>query len=112
MVDREQFAWSILATDCDFGPDGGFYLSDWVNGWGKTGKGRIYKIADPNRLQDAKVAEVKRLLAEGMKKQSVEELAGLLEHADQRVRQEAQFEIERRFQLAILANNPPKQLEV
>src|SRR5207244_2342695 len=24
LVDRKQFVWSVLATDCAFGPDGGF----------------------------------------------------------------------------------------
>src|SRR5207248_4998305 len=64
---------------------------DWVEGWSLTGKGRIYKVSDPARRQDPKVAEVKRLLAEGMAKRPEQELARLLGHADQRVRQEAQF---------------------
>jgi quinoprotein glucose dehydrogenase len=91
LVGREQFVWSVLVTDCDFGPDGGFYVLDWVEGWGLTGKGRIYKVLDPARAKDPKVAEVKRLLAEGMAKRPEDELARLLGHADQRVRQEAQF---------------------
>ncbi len=91
MVDRDQFAWGVLATDCDFGPDGGFYISDWVDGWGLTGKGRIYKLADPDRRNDPTVAEVKRLLAEGFAKRPTEELVKLLSHADMRARQEAQL---------------------
>src|SRR5262245_54136770 len=73
LVGREQFVWSVLATDCDFGPDGGFYLSDWVAGWGKPNKGRIYKVSDPERAKDPRVAEVKKLLAEGMTKRPPEE---------------------------------------
>src|SRR5262245_53947884 len=65
VVGREQFVWSVLATDCDFGPDGGFYLSDWVDGWGLTGKGRIYKVSAPDRAKDPAVLEVKKLLADG-----------------------------------------------
>ncbi len=91
MAMPERFAWSTLATDCDFGPDGGFYLSDWVNGWDKTGKGRIYKIADSAKAKDPAVQEVKKLLAEGMAGRSPEELYKLLDHADTRVRMEAQF---------------------
>src|SRR5206468_5851514 len=86
LAGRENFVWSVLATDCDFGPDGGFYLSDWVEGWGLTGKGRIYKVADPKRAKDAAVLEVKKLLAEGMTGRAKEELYGLLQHADMRVR--------------------------
>ena len=52
VVDAHEFVWAILATDCDFGPDGGFYVSDWVEGWGLTGKGRIYRFADPEAAKD------------------------------------------------------------
>lgn len=88
---REPFVWSVLATDCDFGPDGGFYISDWVEGWGLPNKGRIWKILDPSRKGDPAVAQVKQLLAEGFAKRGAAELAKLLNHADMRVRQEAQF---------------------
>jgi quinoprotein glucose dehydrogenase len=91
MVDQHVFAWSILATDCDFGPDGGLYVSDWVQGWEGTGKGRIYRVADPEKRKSASVQEVKKLLAEGFDHRPVAELAKLLEHPDMRVRQEAQF---------------------
>ena len=88
--ESEQFLWGMLATDVDFGPDGALYVSDWVEGWNLTGKGRIYKLSDPS--VDRKAAdEVKRLLAEGFEKRSIDELTRLLAHADQRVRQEAQF---------------------
>jgi quinoprotein glucose dehydrogenase len=91
MTDRHQFVWSVLATDCQFGPDGGFYVSDWVDGWECSGKGRIYRIADPERRKSAAVREVKQLLAEGFDQRPTAELVKLLEHADMRVRQEAQF---------------------
>jgi quinoprotein glucose dehydrogenase len=91
MVDAHEFIWSILATDCDFGPDGGFYVSDWVEGWDLTGKGRIYRFADADAAKKPAVAEVKKLLAEGFDRRSVAGLAKLLEHPDLRVRQEAQF---------------------
>src|SRR5204863_4553707 len=42
-VDSDKFCWGILATDCEFGPDGGLYVSDWTEGWGKPNKGRIYR---------------------------------------------------------------------
>jgi quinoprotein glucose dehydrogenase len=89
----EHFVWSVLATDCDFGPDGAFYVSDWVNGWEKTGKGRIYKIGDAERAKDPALLRVKQLLAEGMAQRPQEELVALLEHADMRIRLEAQFEL-------------------
>jgi quinoprotein glucose dehydrogenase len=91
LVDQHEFIWGILATDCQFGPDGGFYISDWVHGWELTGKGRIYRFTDPEQAKCAAVKEVKKLLAEGFDKRPLKELAKLLEHPDMRVRQEAQF---------------------
>ncbi len=91
LVDSEEFLWSVLATDVDFGPDGSMYVTDWTNGWDKPGKGRIWKVTadetDPN------VAETKTLIGEGMDKRGVAELAKLLGHVDQRVRLEAQYEL-------------------
>ena len=89
LTNKQQFVWSVLATDCDFGPDGAFYLSDWVDGWGMPFKGRIYKIHDGSN--NAVSAEVKKLLAQGFNGYSDSELGILLEHPDMRVRQEAQF---------------------
>jgi quinoprotein glucose dehydrogenase len=93
VVDSKQFVWSVLATDADFGPDGALYFSDWVEGWDKPNKGRLYRVIDTSRRGDAKVLEVKTMLAEGMSKRSNDELARLLAHADMRIRQEAQFEL-------------------
>ena len=70
LVDSQQFVWCMLATDVDFGPDGALYFSDWVEGWDKPNKGRIYRVLDPARRDDPAVREVKRWLAEGMEKRS------------------------------------------
>jgi len=91
LVDSKQFVWNVLATDCEFGPDGGLYVSDWVQGWGKPNKGRVYRIGDPGYAQNALVQEVKKLLPEDFSKKTTAELAKLISHADKRVRQRAQF---------------------
>ncbi|MDB5384940.1 MAG: heme-binding protein, partial [Planctomycetaceae bacterium] len=91
VVDSHEFLWQILATDVDFGFDGGMFVSDWVDGWNGAGKGRIYRFENTEKAKDPRIAEVKRLMAEGFVKRSPEELAKLLGHADSRVRQEAQF---------------------
>ena len=93
LVNPRQFVWSVLATDADFGPDGALYVSDWVEGWEMTRKGRIYRVVDPSRRLDPRVREVKTLLAQGVTSRPAEALAGLLTHADMRIRQEAQFEL-------------------
>ncbi|WP_435019362.1 PVC-type heme-binding CxxCH protein [Tundrisphaera sp. TA3] len=91
LVDSEQFIWSVLATDVDFGPDGSVYLTDWINGWNKPNKGRIWKISAKDA--DPAAAEVKALMAEGMTARPPADVIKLLGHADQRIRQEAQFEL-------------------
>ena len=88
---REKFLWNLLPTHCAFGPDGALYVSDWVEGWGQSEKGRIYRVSDPAQVGSAKLADVKRLLAEGMEKRTIVELGKLLGHSDERVRQAAQF---------------------
>ncbi|WP_165248823.1 PVC-type heme-binding CxxCH protein [Paludisphaera soli] len=100
LVEPKQFLWGLQATDCDFAPDGALYVSDWVKGWGKTGKGRIWRVSDPAAAEDPRVAEVKRLLAEGFDGRPNEELGRLLAHADRRVRQEAQFALVDRVKTA------------
>jgi quinoprotein glucose dehydrogenase len=87
------FATNLLPTDCEFGPDGAFYVLDWTDGWSRPGKGRIFRVTDPAAMKNPAVAEAKKLLAEGFEKKSVEELAKLLGHPHQQVRQEAQFEL-------------------
>lgn len=91
LVDAEESIWNVLATDLDFGPDGALYLSDWVNGWNGEGKGRIYRMAATDATIAAQAKEVQALLAAGFGARSEDELVRLLEHADRRVRQEAQF---------------------
>jgi len=91
MNESKQFFWNVQATDICFAPDGSILSSVWVGGIGKGGKGRIYKIRDPKFEKDPVVLEVKKLLGEGFEQRPVDELAKLLGHKDQRVRQEAQF---------------------
>ncbi len=92
---REKFVWESLPTDVAFGLDGGIYFLDWVQGWGMTGKGRIYRVFHPETDQQI-IAETKRLLIGGMKDRSNRELERLLAHPDMRVRQESQFELVKR----------------
>jgi quinoprotein glucose dehydrogenase len=110
MIDRSEFVWDVLVTDGDFGYDGCFYLTDWVNGWNKTGKGRIYRVYDPEAIKSPAVAETKKLMAGGFSKRSNEELGQLLANPDMRLRQEAQFALVDREGKAfrILADNAAK----
>jgi quinoprotein glucose dehydrogenase len=92
----DSIIWNVLATDADFGVDGGLYLTDWVEGWAVTGKGRIYRVLEDEVSNPDLVEQTKTLLADGMGEHSSRALAKLLEHPDMRVRQEAQFELVKR----------------
>lgn len=107
----KNFIWDTLATDIVFGPAGGAYVSDWVEGWHVTGVGRIYHVFDPEAMKDPAVKEVKELLAAGFEKREPAELVKLLAHRDQRVRQEAQFELADRGAVAWLLNQTPARNE-
>ncbi len=87
----QPFVWKVLVTDCDFGPDGALYFTDWVHGWEKTGKGRIYRAFDPGERASPLVRETRELLAAGVERLPLDDLRELLGHPDQRVRQEAHF---------------------
>ncbi len=92
-VKSEPFIKNMVPTDCEFGPDGAFYFSDWVGGWNPPGKGRIYKVTDSEGMKNPAVAEAQKLLAAGFDKLKAEELAKLLGHPHQQVRLEAQWEL-------------------
>ena len=103
VVKPEKFVQGMVPTDCEFGPDGAFYWSDWVGGWNPPNKGRIFKLTDPVAMKNPAVAEAERLIAEGFAKKSAGELEKLLEHPHQQVRQEAQFELVNQKSVARLA---------
>jgi len=111
LVDSEKPIWKILATDMQFGPDGYLYVSDWVHGWSGVNKGRIYRLFDPKTHSSAETTEVKNLLGGKIARSKNDQLKSLLAHKDQRVRQEAQFELVRRGQFQILADVARNGLE-
>ncbi len=87
--DVQRFVWNVCATDCTFGWDGAFYILDWVEGWEKPGRGRIYRVAVPGRLQDPALRRTAQLVSEGFDARPVSELVELLAYPDQRIRIEA-----------------------
>lgn len=83
--------WSVLCTDVDFAPDGSLLLSDWVDGWNKTGKGRIYRVRTAAMADDLQLRTLARLLASDFGSRTPAQLQVLLGHQDRRVRQQAEF---------------------
>jgi quinoprotein glucose dehydrogenase len=87
------FIDNVQATDVDFGPDSRMYFSEWGEGWEGTGRGRIFQLehAAARAEQAKQIAEVQRLLKEGFRQRSTDELVSLLGHKDQRIRLRAQW---------------------
>ncbi len=94
--DVHPFVSGLLCTDVDFGWDGRMYVSDWVEGWECTETGRIFALHDPQHSSDPRIDEAGRIIREGLDHRASDELAGLLGHADQRIRLQAQFALARR----------------
>ncbi len=90
IADRSRFAWGVLATDVEFGPDGALYLLDWVSGWTQTGQGRIYRVIQA-AASAGQAAATRALIGGKMSERPEAALVTLLGHADTRVRLEAQF---------------------
>jgi quinoprotein glucose dehydrogenase len=91
LVRHERPIWGVLCTDVEFGPDGALYVLDWVDGWNKTGKGRIYRVEPPGLRNDLQARGVAQLLAADFADRSDAQLQALLAHQDRRVRQKAEF---------------------
>jgi putative membrane-bound dehydrogenase-like protein len=89
-VDAHTVLAGPFATGLSFGADGALYAADWGdNEWLPHQKGRVLRLDDPAMAGDAVRAGTRRLLEQGMGGRDAAELAGLLAHADQRVRQQA-----------------------
>ncbi|QDT10453.1 PVC-type heme-binding CxxCH protein [Planctomycetes bacterium K23_9] len=99
----DQPIWTCLATDLAFGPDGALYVSDWVDGWEGLGKGRIYRLTDPEHINSDIVRDVQERLQCDWDARSNESLLGDLQHADRRVRLEAQWQLAKRDEIDALA---------
>ncbi len=89
------FMDNVQATDVAFGPDSRFYVSAWDEGWERSDQGRIYRLSHEaaRTAQAVQIAEVQKILGEGFKQRTPDELVKLLAHGDQRVRLGAQWEL-------------------
>ena len=88
--------WDLSPVDVVFPPFGGVVVADWVQGWDKTGQGRLWHLKPPGLEKDAAVAEVRALLAGGFRGRPLAGCVEFLGHRDQRVRSAAQRECVRR----------------
>jgi quinoprotein glucose dehydrogenase len=88
----------LMATDVDFDYAGKMVISEFGRlEWdGSNSIGRIYKVFDPQTIKDPAVAQTQALFKAGFRQRSADELAKLLSHVDNRVRQRAQFALAER----------------
>ena len=93
LIDPELFVWNCLPTDVQFGTDGAMYITDWVEGWNGTGKGRIFRITHEKGSESKGAQEVQEIMAQGLGEATSKQLARLLAHPDRRLRREAQFQL-------------------
>lgn len=99
--DTKKIAGGILPTGLDFGPDGGLYAADWIEGWGTGPFGRIWKLDEKSDAAQPGRIETKNLLAADFSKMKPAKLAPLLANADMRVRLKAQFELAKRGEKSV-----------
>lgn len=104
MVDDHRIGQGIPLVGINFGPDGALYGVDWGGGYPLTGTGAVWKIDDPAFAESPQRVEVARLLRKGLSDSDDAGLLTLLDHADQRIRLEAQFELVRRKRTEALQN--------
>jgi quinoprotein glucose dehydrogenase len=97
----ERFAWNILATDLEFGNDGSLYISDWINGWTGTGKGRIWKVESSSHAQNRSDANQEAMKIRSYAALHPAKLGNLLGHRNRKVRYRAQFELANRDKAGI-----------
>ena len=101
LEERGAFLKGVVPTDVTFGPDGKFYVLDWVSGWPKSNKGRVYALWEPKHQASDIVKETQRIIADGMTERETAELGKLLSHPNWNVRLEAQLELANRGQDSI-----------
>lgn len=95
LTEKGEYYRGTTVTDIMWGPDSRLYLSDWGEGWGPNDKGNMFTITNEvvhgDQRGATEIARVNELLASGFAERETDDLVGLMGHADQRVRQGAQF---------------------
>ncbi len=102
-VDDHKVITPVRATDVDFGYDCALYFSEFGNlEWdGSNNAGRIIRVTPPEARENPTARQVAALFKDGFQQRSVDELIGLLGHADMRVRLRAQFALAERGESVI-----------
>ena len=81
----------LAASDVELGYDGNLYFADYGGGWSANRNGTVQVLRPTDVDARTNGAETARMFEKGFSHRSIAELESLLDSADQRVRQEAQF---------------------
>jgi quinoprotein glucose dehydrogenase len=90
VVDEHRFAWSVMATDIDFGWDGRM-MATVFDQFGDARK--LSRLSHPESLADPRLAALSGIVQQPMAEKTSETLFELLGFPDQRVRLRAQYEL-------------------
>lgn len=96
MIDAQILHQGIMGIGMAWHPDGSLFMVDWIGGYPLDGLGAIWRVDAPMGAANPARQKTHRLLRTGFDKSSEAELVGWLNEPDQRVRQEAQFELVKR----------------
>ena len=103
MINDHIIGNGIPLVGLNWGPDGGLYGTDWGGGYPLNDEGGVWKIDVPEYANSKERKETAKLIREGMGDREDSQLIALCDHADQRVRLAAQFELVKLNQQELLA---------
>ncbi|MEO7413349.1 MAG: PVC-type heme-binding CxxCH protein [Opitutaceae bacterium] len=104
MTDARLLNDGVMGIGMSWAPDGSLFIADWIGGYPLDGLGAIWRVDARGSAANPARQETQRLLAGGFAKTADPELAVLLGHKDQRVRQGAQHELAKRDRKDVLLN--------
>lgn len=102
MINDHVIGNGVPLVGLNWGPDGGLYGTDWGGGYTLNDEGGVWKIDVPEYAGSKERKETATLIGEGMSGRDAQQLLTLCDHADQRVRLAAQFELVKRKEKSLL----------
>jgi quinoprotein glucose dehydrogenase len=86
----------LMGTGMSWHPDGSLFMTDWAKGYPLDGRGNVFRVDSIAGAETPIRKETHEILSAGFEQRTLADLVKRLAHADQRVRQGAQFELVKR----------------
>ncbi len=109
MINDHVIGNGVPIVGLNWSPDGGLYGTDWGGGYTLNDDGGVWKIDVPEYAGSKERKETASLIGEGMSGREKDELITLCDHADQRVRLAAQFDLVKRGEKKLLGETALKK---